>query len=129
MVLKYNEKVIDHFRNPRNAGQMEGADASATEGSLACGDMMTMYIKLDGDRIADAKFESYGCAANIATGSILTELVIGKTVEEASALTWKDVVEEMGELPTIKHHCASLAVETLQKAIKEAENKQSEDGE
>lgn len=128
MVMKYNEKVIEHFKNPRNAGEMTDPDASATEGSLACGDMMTIYVKLDGNVIKDIKFESYGCAANIATGSILTEMVKGKTVDEAKRLTWKDVVEEMGGLPSIKFHCSSLAIETLQKAIEDAERKMADEG-
>lgn len=118
MVLKYNEKVIEHFRNPRNAGVLEDATVSATEGSLACGDMMTLYLKVENDIIVDIRFESYGCAANIATASVLTELAKGKSIEEAEKITWDDVVEALGGLPTIKFHCSSLAVDTLKAAIK-----------
>ena len=128
MVLKYNEKVIDHFKNPRNAREMEDPDAAVTEGSLACGDMMTIYVKLKGNVVSDVSFQTYGCAANIATGSILTEMVKGKSIEEAKGLTWKDVIKELGELPSIKFHCSNLAVETLHKAIEEAEKKSIEGG-
>jgi len=121
MTMKYNEKVLEHFKNPRNAGEMQNPDASATEGSLACGDMMTIYIKLEGDVIADIMFQSYGCAANIATGSVLTEMVKGKTIEEARKVTWEDVVGALGDLPAIKYHCSNLAIETLQKAVDDAE--------
>ena len=118
MVIKYNEKVIEHFRNPRNAGVLEGADVTATEGSLACGDMMTIYLMVEEGIIADVKFESYGCAANIATASIVTELAKGKTLDEAEKIKWNDVVEALGGLPQIKFHCSTLAVDTLHAAIK-----------
>ncbi len=117
MVLKYNDKVIDHFQNPRNVGSMEDASVSATEGSVACGDMMTIYLKVDNDIIKDVKFESYGCAANIATASVVTELAKDKTLDEAKAITWNDVVEALEGLPKIKYHCSSLAVETLHAAV------------
>lgn len=117
MVLKYNDKVIDHFRNPRNVGSMEDASVSATEGSVACGDMMTIYLKVENEIIVDVKFESYGCAANIATASVVTELAKDKTLDEAKAITWNDVVEALEGLPKIKYHCSSLAVETLHAAV------------
>jgi len=123
MTLKYNDLVIEHFRNPRNAGEMDDPDVTATEGSLACGDMMTIFLKIDGSTIADIKFQSYGCAANIATGSMLTEIVKGKTLEEAKGLSWNEIVEGLGGLPPVKHHCSSLAVDTLRKAIDNAEKK------
>ena len=123
MVLKYTEKVLDHFRNPRNIGAMEDATVEATEGSLACGDMMTIYLKIVEDIIVDIRFESYGCAANIATGSVLTEMVKGKSIEEAKKITWNDIVETLGGLPQIKYHCSTLSIDTLHEAIAEYERK------
>ncbi|GAB4308716.1 iron-sulfur cluster assembly scaffold protein [Pseudothermotoga lettingae] len=120
-MLKYTELVLDHFKNPRNLGKIENADAEATEGSIACGDMMTVYLKVEDDRITDIKFESYGCAANIATASMMTEVVKGLTLEEAKKLSWKEIVERLGGLPQVKYHCSNLAVDTLRKAIKEYE--------
>lgn len=117
-MLKYTELVMDHFKNPRNLGKMEDASAQATEGSIACGDMMTVYLKIEDDRITDIKFESYGCAANISTASMMTEVVKGLSLEEAKQITWKDIVERLGGLPQIKYHCSNLAVDTLRKAIK-----------
>lgn len=123
MRLAYSEKVIEHFRNPRNVGRIEDADVVATEGSPACGDMITIYMKVDPKslRIADIKFESYGCASNIATASMVTELAKGKTLEEAKKLTWKDVVKELGGLPPIKYHCSVMAIDALHWAIEKYE--------
>ena len=118
MVYRYTEKVIEHFRNPHNTGKIEDADAVATEGSMACGDVMTIYIKEKDGVIEDIKFESYGCAANIAAASMVTDIVKGKSLEEAERLTWKDIVEELGGLPVIKYHCSNLAVDTLHSAIR-----------
>ncbi len=128
MVYRYTEKVIEHFRHPHNTGKIEDANAVATEGSLACGDMMTIYLKVKNDRIEDVKFESYGCAANIATASMVTEMVKDRTLEEAEKITWKDIVEELGGLPTVKNHCSNLAVETLHSAIKEYREKEKDAG-
>jgi len=110
---------MEHFRNPRNVGRIEDADAKAVEGSPACGDMVAVYLKVDPQeqRITDIKFESYGCASNIATGSIITELAKGKTLEEAKAISWKQASEALGGLPPIKTHCSILAVDGLQAAI------------
>ena len=116
MVYRYTEKVIEHFKEPHNAGKI--ADAVASEGSLACGDMMTIYIKEKDGVIEDIKFESYGCAANIATASMMTDIVKGKTLEEVQKITWKTIVEELGGLPLVKNHCSKLAVETLHSAIR-----------
>lgn len=124
-MLKYTELVMDHFKNPRNLGKIESADAQATEGSIACGDMMTVYLKIEDDRIADIKFESYGCAANIATASMMTEVVKGLSLEEAKQITWKEIVEKLGGLPQVKYHCSNLAVDTLRKAIKTYEESTS----
>ncbi len=120
-MLKYTELVMDHFKNPRNMGKIEDADAEATEGSVACGDMMTVYLKVENNRIVDIKFETYGCAANIATASMMTEVVKGMTLEEAKKVSWKEIVEKLGGLPQVKYHCSNLAVDTLRKAIEEYE--------
>ena len=118
MVYRYTEKVIEHFKEPHNAGKINDADSVASEGSLACGDMMTIYIKEKDGIIEDIKFESYGCAANIATASMMTDIVKGKTLEEAQKITWKTIVEELDGLPLVKNHCSKLAVETLHSAIR-----------
>lgn len=126
MGLPYSPKVIEHFLNPRNVGKMDNPDAKATEGSPACGDMIRIYLKVDKETkiIKDIKFESYGCASNIATASITTELAIGKTIEEAKKLTWKDAADALGGLPPVKVHCAVLAVDALKTAIENYENKE-----
>ncbi len=125
MALPYSEIVMEHFRNPRNVGKIEDADAKSVEGSPACGDMVAVYLKVDGEtqRISDIKFESYGCASNIATGSIVTELAKGKTLEEAKRITWKEASEELGGLPAIKTHCSVLAVDGLRAAIQNYEER------
>jgi len=106
-------------------GKIENADGKATEGSPACGDMVSVYIKVDPktNTIADAKFESYGCASNIATGSIITELAKGKTLDEAKAITWQQASDALGGLPKIKAHCSVLAVEGLRSAIQNYEER------
>lgn len=117
--LPYGPKVLELFRNPRNAGAMEDATVSATAGSPICGDVIAIYLKIgERDVIERATFESYGCAANIATASILTEMVKGKTLREAWEITWRDVAEELGGLPSIKFHCGALAVGALRRAIR-----------
>lgn len=125
MPLPYSETVMEHFRHPRNVGRIENPDAKSIEGSPACGDMVAVYLKVDsGDlRITDIKFESYGCASNIATGSIITELAKGKTLEEAKAVTWKQASEALGGLPAIKTHCSVLAVDGLRAAIQNYEER------
>ncbi len=126
MGLPYSQKVIEHFLNPRNVGRIEDADAKATEGSPACGDMIRIYLKIDKETkiIKDIKFESYGCASNIATASITTELAKGKTIEEAKKITWKDAADALGGLPPVKVHCAVLAVDALKTAIENYEHKE-----
>ncbi len=123
--LPYTEKVIEYFKNPKNVGKIEDADGKAKEGSPACGDMVSVYIKVDEEtkEITDIKFESYGCASNIATGSIITEMAKGKTIDEAKKITWNDAAEELGGLPKMKTHCSVLAVEGLQAAIADYEEK------
>jgi len=125
MASPYNDIVLEHFKNPRNTGKIEDADGQATEGSSACGDMVSLYLKVDPETkiITDIKFESYGCASNIATGSIITELAKGKTIEEAKKITWKEAADALGGLPKIKVHCSVLAVESLRSAILNYEEK------
>jgi NifU-like protein involved in Fe-S cluster formation/metal-sulfur cluster biosynthetic enzyme len=126
MAFPYNDKVLQHFRNPQNVGRIKDADGKATEGSPACGDMVSVYLKVNPDTkvIDDIKFESYGCASNIATASIITELAKGKTIEEAKKITWQEASAALGGLPSIKAHCSVLAVESLRAAVSNYEEKQ-----
>jgi nitrogen fixation NifU-like protein len=120
--LPYNPKVMDLFRNPKNLGKMEDATVVAVAGNPACGDMITFYLKIDEEKqiIEKAQFESYGCAANIATSSIVTEMIKGLTLEAAwNEITWKRVTEEIGGLPSVKFHCGVLAVGALKRAIRQ----------
>lgn len=125
MAGQYSDIVLEHFKNPRNTGTIENPDGKATEGSPACGDMVSLYLTVDPETkiITDIKFESYGCASNIATGSIITEMAKGKTIDEAKKITWKDASEALGGLPKIKAHCSVLAVEVLRSAIQNYEEK------
>ncbi len=125
MSFPYSEKVMEYFSHPKNVGEIEDADAVATEGSPACGDMVKLYLKIDPETksIEDIKFKSYGCASNIATASIITELSKNKTIEEAKKLTWKKASETLGGLPPAKVHCAVLAVDALKTAIENYEHK------
>jgi nitrogen fixation NifU-like protein len=119
MPLPYNPKVLELFRNPKNLGKMEDATIVAIAGNPACGDMITFYLKINGqDIIEKASFESYGCAANIATASIVTEMIKGMKLEEAWKITWQSVADEVGGLPSIKFHCGILAVGALKRAIR-----------
>lgn len=113
----YNDKVIDHFTNPRNAGEMPEADITGEAGSFKCGDTMKIYLKIEGDRIADVRFQTFGCGAAIASSSMLTEMVKGKTLEEALRVTNEDVALELGGLPPLKMHCSNLAADALRDAI------------
>jgi len=121
----YSETVLEHFRHPRNVGKIENADGKAIEGSPACGDMVAVYISVEpkANTISDIKFESYGCASNIATGSIITELAKGKTLDEAKKITWQEASEALGGLPKIKAHCSVLAIEGLRSAIENYEER------
>ncbi|RLE62077.1 MAG: iron-sulfur cluster assembly scaffold protein [Thermoprotei archaeon] len=117
--LPYSPKVLELFRNPKNLGKMEDATASATAGSLACGDMIAIYLKInENDIVEKASFESYGCAANIAAASVLTEMVKGKPLKEVWKITWKQISDELGGLPAIKYHCGILAIGALRRAIR-----------
>ena len=115
----YSEKVMDHFRNPRNMGEIPDADGVGTVGNPVCGDMMYIYIKVRDDRIDDIKFKTFGCGAAIATSSMTTELAKGKSIEEAMRITRKDVAESLDGLPPIKMHCSNLAADGLHAAIKD----------
>ncbi|RLI02824.1 iron-sulfur cluster assembly scaffold protein [Candidatus Bathyarchaeota archaeon] len=119
--LPYNPKILELFRNPKNAGKMDNATVSATAGSPTCGDMITIYLKIDEEKnvVEQASFESYGCAANIATASILTEMIKGKSLADAWKIGWKDVVKEVGGLPSVKFHCGILAAGALKRAIRQ----------
>ena len=113
----YSEKVMDHFKNPRNVGKMEDADGIGEVGNAKCGDIMKMYLKIENGIIVDAKFNTFGCGSAIATSSMATELIKGKSIEEALELTNKAVVEALDGLPPQKIHCSVLAEEAVKKAI------------
>ena len=118
--LPYNPKILELFRNPKNLGKMEDATVSAVAGNPSCGDMIIFYLKInDEDTVEKASFESYGCAANIATSSIVTEMIKGTKLEDAWKISWKTVVEAVGGLPSVKFHCGILAVGALKRAIRE----------
>ncbi len=121
MAIKYTQKVIQEFTNPQNVGEIADADAVATEGSPACGDMITYNLKIDKETrvVEDIKFRSYGCASNIATASVATKLAIGKTVDEILEMTPKAVTEELEGLPAVKIHCSVLAINGLKSAVRQ----------
>ena len=120
---EYSEKVLDHFFNPRNVGEIPDADGVGKVGNPVCGDVMVLYIKVIDDRIADVKFKTFGCGAAIATSSILTEMVKGKTIEEALKISNKAVAEALGGLPRHKLHCSVLAEQALKAAIEDYRSK------
>ena len=113
----YTDKVMEHFRNPRNMGEIPNADGVGTVGNPVCGDLMTMYIKVKDNRIEDIKFKTYGCGAAIATSSMTTELAKGKTLDEAMKITRASVADSLGGLPKVKMHCSNLAADALHAAI------------
>jgi nitrogen fixation NifU-like protein len=119
----YSDKVMDHFRNPRNMGEIPDADGVGTVGNPVCGDMMNIYIKVKDDRIVDIKFKTFGCGAAIATSSMMTELAKGQTLEDAMKLTRGDVADSLDGLPSIKMHCSNLAADGLHEAIKDYRQK------
>jgi nitrogen fixation NifU-like protein len=123
---QYSEKVMDHFANPRNVGEIENADGIGKVGNAVCGDIMNLYLRVENNVITDAKFKTFGCGAAIATSSMVTELVKGKTIDEALAITNRAVAEALGGLPPIKMHCSVLAEEALQSAIDDYLKKQQD---
>jgi nitrogen fixation NifU-like protein len=122
----YSEKVMDHFMNPRNVGVIEDPDGVGKEGNPICGDLMEIFIKVKDDRIEDIKFRTFGCGAAIATSSIATEMVKGKTIEEAMEITNKAVAEALDGLPPIKMHCSNLAADAIHAAIEDYLEKKKE---
>jgi nitrogen fixation NifU-like protein len=115
----YTEKVMEHFRNPRNMGEIPDADGIGTVGNPVCGDLMTIYIKVKDNKLEDVKFKTFGCGAAIATSSMITELAKGKTLDEAMKITRGDVADSLGGLPPIKMHCSNLAADGLHAAIQD----------
>jgi nitrogen fixation NifU-like protein len=115
----YSDKVMDHFMNPRNMGEIEDADAVGEVGNPSCGDVMKLYLKIEGDKIVDVKFKTFGCGAAIASSSVTTEMIKGKTIEEALQLTNQQVADALGGLPPAKEHCSVLAEDALRVALED----------
>ena len=122
----YSEKVLDHHQNPRNVGEIENADGVGMAGNPTCGDMMKITLKIQDERIEDVKFKTFGCGAAIATSSMVTELVKGKTIEEALGVTNRDVADALDGLPPVKMHCSMLAEEAIRAAIKDYQSKNTQ---
>lgn len=125
--MLYSEKVLDHFSNPRNVGEIENADGIGEVGNAKCGDIMKMYIKVDDGIISDVKFKTFGCGAAVATSSMATELIIGKSIDEALKLTNQAVVEALDGLPPVKLHCSVLAEQAIKAAISDYYTRQGID--
>ncbi len=121
----YSEKVMDHFMNPRNVGEIENPDGVGEEGNPTCGDAMKIFIKIEDGKIVDAKFKTFGCGAAIAVSSMVTEMVIGKTLEEAYKISKEQVASELDGLPPQKMHCSNLGADALKKAIEDYRSKQA----
>lgn len=119
----YNDKVIDHFTNPRNVGEIENADGIGEVGNARCGDIMKIWIKVEDGIISDIKFKTFGCGAAIATSSVITEMAIGLSLEDAAKIDKQDVVDALDGLPALKMHCSNLAAEALQAAIADYKEK------
>ena len=126
MAPAYSEKVLEHFRNPRNVGELENPDGVGIEGNPVCGDLMEIHIRVEDDRITDIKFKTFGCGSAIATSSMVTELAKGKTLDEALEISRQDVADELDGLPKQKMHCSNLAADALHKAIVDYRKKQVE---
>jgi|UniRef100_A0A7C6A7Y0 nitrogen fixation NifU-like protein len=124
----YSEKVMEHFRNPKNVGEIEDADGIGEVGNPVCGDMMTFYIKVKDNRLTDVKFKTFGCGAAIAVSSMVSEMAKGKTIEEALKITNQMVAQELGGLPPNKLHCSNLGADALHKAIEDYLNKKGGEG-
>lgn len=123
----YSEKVMDHFNNPRNVGEIKDADAIGKVGNPVCGDIIKLYLKIKNGRIEDAKFKTFGCGAAVATSSMVTELIKGKTIEEAMKISKDTVAEALDGLPPVKMHCSNLAADALHNAINSYLGKSSEE--
>lgn len=123
MAPVYSDKVLDHFKNPRNVGELDNPDGVGVEGNPVCGDLMEIQIRVEDDRIADIKFKTFGCGSAIATSSMVTELAKGRTLDEAEKITREDVASELDGLPRRKMHCSNLAADALHKAIEDYRNK------
>ena len=124
----YSEKVMEHFMNPRNVGEIEDADGTGEEGNPVCGDMMTFYIKVRDDRLEDVKFKTFGCGAAIAVSSMVSEMAKGKTLEEALKITPRSVADKLEGLPKNKFHCSNLGAQALNKAIQDYLSKKKKGG-
>ena len=122
----YSEKVMEHFMNPRNVGEIENADGVGEVGNPACGDMMRLYVKVEAGKVFDAKFRTFGCGAAIASSSMLTEMIKGKTIDEARAITNQQVSEALGGLPEVKMHCSVMAEQAVKAALDDYTKKHSE---
>jgi nitrogen fixation protein NifU and related proteins len=125
-MVQYSEKVMEHFMTPHNVGEIQDADGKGEIGNPVCGDMMTFYIKVKDNIIEDVKFKTFGCGAAIAVSSMVSDLAIGKTLEQALKITNKDVAKELGGLPKNKMHCSNLGADALHEAIKDYQNKKKE---
>jgi len=119
----YTDKVMDHFTNPRNVGEIENADGVGEVGNVKCGDIMRMYLKIEDNVIVDVKFKTFGCGSAVASSSVSTELIKGKTIQEALQLTNREVIESLGGLPPVKVHCSVLAEQAIKAAILDYANK------
>jgi nitrogen fixation NifU-like protein len=126
---QYSEKVLEHFMNPRNVGEIENADGEGTVGNPVCGDLMTFYITVENGRLKDVKYKTFGCGAAIAVSSMISEMAIGKTLEEARKITNAMVAEQLQGLPDNKMHCSNLGADALHKAIEDYEGKRKSKGE
>ena len=122
----YSEKVMEHFMNPRNVGEIENPDGIGEEGNPVCGDMMTFYIKVKDDKLSEVKFKTFGCGAAIAVSSMVSEMAIGKTLEEARKITPQTVANELEGLPKQKFHCSNLGAQALHKAIEDYQSKKKQ---
>lgn len=125
---QYSDKVMDHFMKPRNVGEIENPDGTGTVGNPVCGDLMTFYIKVEDDRLKDIKFKTFGCGAAIAVSSMVSEMAMGKTLDEAMKITREDVAKELGGLPTHKMHCSNLGADALHEAIEDYRKKKTAGG-
>jgi nitrogen fixation NifU-like protein len=125
----YSDKVMDHFMHPRNVGEIENPDGVGEVGNPVCGDMMTFYIKVKDDHLEDVKFKTFGCGAAIAVSSMVSEMAVGKSIEEAKKITPEMVAEQLEGLPKQKFHCSNLGAQALNKAIEDFESKKAEEGE